>query len=385
MQTRLGQLGLFAGVFCGGCLSFLALWFLPPSPTPEPLSSAVSVSTPDTSPSPQTEPEIRITIKAVGDTIMGTNFPSNDLPRGDPYRLFQAVQTQLQGADILFGNYEATLTNHPISAKAVNGRSVFAFRAPPEYAKALKKAGFDILTIANNHSYDFGEIGFIDTFRNLEKAGMRAVGKKGQIAYLDVKGIKVAFIGFSNYSDHNSVLDLKGTRAIVQQAKRNAQIVVVTFHAGAEGTGAMRTRNATEYFFGENRGNVVLFARTAIDSGADLLLGHGPHVVRALELYKGKLIAYSLGNFMGYRTLSTVAELGQSLVLEVELDWQGNFSSGKIHPLQLTSEGVPQPDPKGKTIRLMRSLTRQDFPKTPLAIKDDGTITVLGKQPQPNR
>jgi poly-gamma-glutamate capsule biosynthesis protein CapA/YwtB (metallophosphatase superfamily) len=171
----------------------------------------------------------------------------------------------------------------------------------------------------------------------------------------------------------------------VQKAKQNAQIVVVTFHAGAEGTGALRTRNATEYFFGENRGNVVLFSRTAIDSGADLVLGHGPHVVRALELYKGKLIAYSLGNFMGYRTLSTVAELGQSLVLEVELDRQGNFIAGKIHPLQLTSDGVPQPDPKGKTIRLMRSLTKQDFPKTPLTIKDDGTITVLSKQPQPNR
>jgi hypothetical protein len=147
----------------------------------------------------------------------------------------------------------------------------------------------------------------------------------------------------------------------------------------------MRTRNATEYFFGENRGNVVLFSRTAIDSGADLVLGHGPHVVRALELYKGRLIAYSLGNFMGYRTLSTVGELGWSLVLEVQLDQQGNFISGKIHPLQLTGEGVPQPDPKGKTIRLMRSLTRQDFPTTPLSIQEDGTITVLSKQPQPNR
>jgi len=385
MESRLGRLGLLAGVLCGGCLSALALWLFAPNRTPEPMTSSVSASTvaPEVPPSPQ--PEIRITIKAVGDTILGTNFPHNDLPSGDPYRLFQAVQAQLQGADILFGNYEATLTNHPISEKAVNGASVFAFRAPPEYAQALKKAGFDILTIANNHAYDFGDIGFADTFRNIEKAGMRAVGKKGQIAYLDVKGIKVAFIGFSNYFDHNSVLDLKGTRAIVQRAKQNADIVVVTFHAGAEGTGAMRTLNATEYFFGENRGNVVLFSRTAIDSGADLVLGHGPHVVRALEVYKGKLIAYSLGNFMGYRTLSTVAELGWSLVLEVELDRQGNFMAGKIHPLQLTADGVPKPDPQGKTIRLMRSLTKKDFPKTPLTIKDDGTISILSKQPQPNR
>ena len=381
MLLPLASLDRWVALAGSGCLSALALWLVTASS--QLLASSPSPVAPETSPAPK--PEIRLTIKAVGDTIMGTNFPHNDLPSGDPYRLFQAVQNQLQGADILFGNYEATLTNHPISEKAVNGFSVFAFRAPPEYARALKKAGFDILSVANNHTYDFGEQGFADTVRSIETAGMRAVGKRGQIVYLEVKGIKVAFIGFSNYADHNSVLDLKGTRAIVQKAKRNAQIVVVSFHAGAEGTGAMRTRNATEYFFGENRGNVVLFSRTAINSGADLVLGHGPHVVRALELYKGRLIAYSLGNFMGYRTLSTVGELGWSLVLEVQLDQQGNFISGKIHPLQLTGEGVPQPDPKGKTICLMRSLTRQDFPTTPLSIQEDGTITVLSKQPQPNR
>jgi poly-gamma-glutamate capsule biosynthesis protein CapA/YwtB (metallophosphatase superfamily) len=117
-----------------------------------------------------------------------------------------------------------------------------------------------------------------------------------------------------------------------------------------------------------------MFSRTMIDNGADLILGHGPHVPRALELYKGKLIAYSLGNFMGYQTLSTDAELAYSLVLEVELNNQGDFVSGKIIPVHLNSEGIPYPDQQGRSIRLIRQLTQSDFPNTPLTIDKHGQI-----------
>ncbi|NEO88126.1 MAG: hypothetical protein F6J87_28305 [Spirulina sp. SIO3F2] len=151
-------------------------------------------------------------------------------------------------------------------------------------------------------------------------------------------------------------------------------MVVVSFHGGAEGTSAMRTRNQTEYFFGENRGNVVAFSRALVDAGADLVLGHGPHVPRALELYQGKLIAYSLGNFVGYRSLSTQAQLGDSLVLETELDSEGNLLVGKIHPVRLDRNGIPKPATNNATIELMRRLTRSDFPQTPLVIDPDGMI-----------
>jgi hypothetical protein len=150
--------------------------------------------------------------------------------------------------------------------------------------------------------------------------------------------------------------------------------VVISVHAGAEGTGAMRVPNKTEVFAGENRGNLVQFSRAMIDNGADLILGHGPHVPRALERYKGKLIAYSLGNFMGYRTLSTQAQLAYSLVLEVELNNKGDFVSGKIIPVHLNRQGIPYPDRQGRSIKLIRQLTQQDFPKTPLIIKNDGQI-----------
>ncbi len=314
-----------------------------------------------------------ITIKAVGDIIPGTNYPYSKLPQNERV-LFQSVKAHLQGADLLFGNFESTLTNYPYSAKNTsNGRS-FAFRTPPSYAQLLKSAGFDVLNVANNHSGDFFERGFEDTFKNIEKARMKAVGKKGKILYMTVKGVRVAFIGFSNYDFHNSILDLPEAKKLVAEARKNASIVVISVHAGAEGTGAMRVRNQQESFYGENRGNMVLFSRTMIDAGADLILGHGPHVPRAVELYKGKLIAYSLGNFLGYRSLSTVAELGYSLILQVELNAEGDFVSGKIVPVHLDGQGIPYIDQYFRSVQLIRNLTQSDFPKTALRIERNGKI-----------
>ncbi|WP_026098974.1 CapA family protein [Kamptonema formosum] len=314
-----------------------------------------------------------ITIKAVGDIIPGSNYPYSKLPKNERV-LFQSVKAHLQGADLLFGNFESTLTNYPYSAKNTSTGRSFAFRTPPKYAQLLKSVGFDVFNVANNHSGDFFERGFEDTFNNIEKAGMKAVGKKGQILYMTVKGVPVAFIGFSNYDFHNSILDLPAAKKLVAEARKNAKIVVISVHAGAEGTGAMRVRNQQESFYGENRGNMVLFSRTVIDAGADLILGHGPHVPRAVELYKGKLIAYSLGNFLGYRSLSTVAELGYSLILQVELNAEGDFVSGKIVPVHLDGEGIPYIDQSFRSVKLIRNLTQSDFPKTALRIERNGKI-----------
>jgi poly-gamma-glutamate capsule biosynthesis protein CapA/YwtB (metallophosphatase superfamily) len=321
-------------------------------------------------------PDMRIKIKAVGDIIPGTNYPSNKLP-DQKEMLFQDVKPALQGADIVFGNFESTLTNYPNSAKNIGRGLVFAFRTPPEYTSILKDAGFHILSVANNHSFDFFEAGFDDTIDNINKLGMKAVGRKDQIVYHEVKGVKFAFIGFSYFPVHNNMLDLEASKAIVKKAEaEGADVIVISVHAGAEGTAALHIRDKTEYFYGENRGNKVLFARTLIDAGADLILGHGPHVPRAFELYKGKLIAYSLGNFMGYRTLSTQAQLGYSLVLEADLDPVGNFKSGKIIPIHLDSKGVPYRDNNFRSVGLIRSLTQSDFPNTPLEIDNQGQIKV---------
>lgn len=320
-----------------------------------------------------------VSIKAVGDMIPGTNFPYNKLPENKE-RLFESVKPYLQGADILFGNFESTMTDYPYTSKRGGGGTLFAFRTPPSYAKIFKDVGFNILNIANNHSYDFNEQGFKDTIKNIDSNGMKAVGKRDQIVYQNVKGVNVAFIGFSNYGEvHNSLLELKAGAELVKKARQKADIVVISVHAGAEGTGALNVRNKNEFFDGENRGNMVLFSRTMIDAGADLILGHGPHVTRALELYKGKLIAYSLGNFMGYRTLSTAAELGESLILDVKMTRKGDFVSGKIIPIELNRQGIPSVDNDFRSVGLIRRLTKSDFPNSGLTIDDKGQILKKSK------
>jgi poly-gamma-glutamate capsule biosynthesis protein CapA/YwtB (metallophosphatase superfamily) len=363
------------------------------SELPKPIVPEVR-STPSSSPSPQAiptpktpapaakknvTPPTTVSIKAVGDIIPGTNFPYNKLPQKKEL-LFESVKPHLKGADILFGNFESTMTDYPYSSKGGGGGMLFAFRTPPSYAKILKDAGFNILSIANNHSYDFNEQGFKDTIKNIDSNGMKAVGKRDQIVYKNVKGVNFAFIGFSNYGEvHNSLLELKAGAEVVRKAKQQADIVVISVHAGAEGTGALNVRNKTEVFHGENRGNMVLFSRTMIDAGADLILGHGPHVARAMELYKGKLIAYSLGNFMGYRTLSTVGELGKSLILDVKMNPQGDFVSGKIIPIALNGQGIPSLDDDFRSVRLIRRLTKSDFPNAGLSIGDLGQIVKQSK------
>ena len=333
-------------------------------PSEKPAAQAIPVPPPETT---------SITIRAVGDIVPGTNYPSNNL-HPNPQVFFEGVSTLLAGADILFGNFECTLTNHPVSPKGAGGERIFAFRVPPAYAQLFKAAGFDVLNIANNHSYDFGETGYVDTIASIRQAGMTAVGDVGEVAYTETNGLRVGWIGFTYFDEDNSINDLQETRALVAESERNADITVVTFHGGAEGTDALYISDETEYFYGENRGNSIRFARAAIDSGADLVLGHGPHVPRAMELYKGKLVAYSLGNFIGYQTLNTTAELGYSMVLEVELDESGNFSSGRIHPVRIDGQGIPYVDSEGRSIELVRKLTQAAFPNTSLAIGADGNL-----------
>nr|WP_242052189.1 CapA family protein [Phormidium sp. FACHB-1136] len=340
----------------------------PPQLTPIFAPSRITALNTDALQAPPT-----LTINAVGDVIPGTNYLTYRLPQDWQY-LFGGIQYQLQQADIVFGNFESTLTEVRNSPKGTGRANVFAFRTPPWYASVLKVAGFNVMSVANNHAFDFGDQGFIDTMANLEQEGIKAVGRKGEIVYSEAKGLKLAFIAFSHLNQHNTVHDLDAAAALVQEAEQNADIVVVSFHAGKEGSDATATRNQTEYFLSENRGNVVQFSRTVVDNGADLVLGHGPHVPRALELYNNKLIAYSLGNFLGYRTLSTAGHLGTSLILTANLDGNGDFTSGRIVPVALDRNGVPYLDDHFKGVVLVRSLTRQDFPDTPLTIDDEGYI-----------
>jgi poly-gamma-glutamate capsule biosynthesis protein CapA/YwtB (metallophosphatase superfamily) len=328
----------------------------------------------------QTYSNGNITIKAVGDVIPGTNYPNNRLPKDKNHLIPKSVRAYLQKADILLGNFETSLTKYPHSAKDISRGQIFAFRSPPEYAQLFANVGFDVFHIANNHAKDFGEVGFQDTVKNLSAVGIKTLGHKNQILYLKINNVSVAMIGFSPYEFYNSIHDLEKAKGLIAQAKTKAKIVIVSMHVGAEGTGALHVKNQTEFFYGENRGNSVKFARTMIDVGADLVVGHGPHVPRAMEMYKGKLIAYSLGNFLGYRTLSTAGETGYSMILEVKLNPQGKFISGQIIPVHMDKQGIPHFDKYGRTIKLVHDLTKSDFPKTPLVIDNQGKILVVNRK-----
>ncbi len=319
-------------------------------------------------------PDDAITVKAVGDMVPGVDFPHRRLPPNGGRQLFDAVRPALDHADLVLGNFESTLTIHPHPAKDVRRPNVYAFRTPPAFAEILRLAGFDVLSVANNHSMDFGLTGFQDTIRHIEAAGMKAIGRKDQILYLERQGVTIALIGFSYFDFHNSVHHLEAAKRLVRQANEKATIVIISVHMGAEGTAAMHVRNRQEIFFGEARGNPVLFSRTMIDAGADLILGHGPHVPRAIERYGNKLIAYSLGNFVGYGGLSSAAETGYSLILEVQMDRLGNFIAGQIIPVHIDGEGIPKLDRQFRTVKLVDRLNRSDFPQTPLTITPQGLL-----------
>jgi len=296
-------------------------------------------------------------------------------PRGSG-TIFDRVRGALQ-ADITMGNLETAIGNMGASKCSPGSTSCYTFVAHPDAAQALADAGFDIMTVANNHSRDAGESGVLSTQRFLKEAGVKWTGNPGQITYIDVEeeGIRVGFLGFAPYWSVANALDIQNAKKMVAQAKKNADLVVVFFHLGAEGTGSQHVRPGTEHAFGENRGDPMAFSRAVIDSGADLVVGSGPHVLRGMQWYKGKLIAYSLGNFSGFNTLSHSGALGVSAILHVTLDKKGQFVVGSVTPVVMVSPGFPRIDPKGTAINSMSRLSQQDFGgKGAVSLARNGTI-----------
>ncbi|MBS1887928.1 MAG: CapA family protein [Actinobacteria bacterium] len=312
-----------------------------------------------------------VTFAAVGDTMLG-NTPV--LPP-DPGSYLDRVKGQLR-ADAVFGNLEGTLTDVATSSKCGGAPSgnCFAFRTPPSYARFLAAAGFTVMNDANNHSSDFGPTGLEQTVAALHKAGIAQTGLPGQITVVDAGGEKVAYVGFAPYSTTASLLDLSAAHELIRRAARRAPIVVVAMHAGAEGLGAQHLTGREEHYLGEDRGNPERFARMAVRSGADLVLGSGPHVLRAMEIYRGRLIAYSLGNFCGFHNFDTSGALGASAILHVTLAPNGAFRSGRIASVRLVEAGRPVPDPSREGARLLRRLSREDLGASAVQVGGKGRI-----------
>ena len=188
--------------------------------------------------------------------------------------------------------------------------------------------------------------------------------------------MKVAVVGFSPYAGANNLNDLGAARAVIKKAAGQADLVVVQVHMGAEGSGMGHVKAGNELFFGENRGDPVRFSKAVIDAGADVVIGHGPHVLRGMQFYKGKLIAYSLGNFAGGgKTLNSDGVLKYGGILHVSLTRDGSFVGGKFLGTYLDGTGRPTRDSaKERGLARVRELSAEDFGPDAAAIGADGSI-----------
>jgi|APLak6261675434_1056106.scaffolds.fasta_scaffold00564_2 poly-gamma-glutamate capsule biosynthesis protein CapA/YwtB (metallophosphatase superfamily) len=315
-------------------------------------------------------PEPLIRLRAVGDVMLGTTVPEGKLPPDDGAKLLEGVTALLQDADLTFANFEGPLCDSGTSAKCRKGGNCFAFRTPTAYAKYLEAAGIDFGSTANNHSGDFGEACRRETEKALDAHHIAWSGPPGSIARVTSKGKKLAMVAFHTSAACNDVNDLAAAKKLVQQAKAESDLVIVSFHGGAEGTNATRVKDGAERYLGENRGDLKAFTHGVIDAGADLVLGHGPHVVRGMELYKDRLIAYSLGNFATYGRFDLSGPLGFTVMLEVSLAEDGRFAGGKLISTKQEGKGVPVPDDTQRGAKLVRQLTQLDFPKTGVRIDE---------------
>lgn len=305
--------------------------------------------------------------------MMGSDFPHNMLPPEQGNDLFLNVADSLKSADLTLGNLEGVLLTGGLCTKTPAKGTAYAFRTPPSYAQHLVDAGFDFLNLANNHLNDFGYEGVESTMKTLDSQCIACGGPAGKCAKLDFAGKTVAIASFATSPGTDLLFDISSAQRKVAALSRENDITIVSFHGGGEGLKYLHTRDTFEYFLGQPRGNVVEFARAVVDSGADLVWGHGPHVPRAIEIYKDRLIAYSLGNFCT-RGFNIAQELGYAPMLKVALDSTGAFIHGRIISV-LQEPGKPLAvDTLNRAAKLMKRLSAEDFPASAPSIMDDGMI-----------
>ena len=195
----------------------------------------------------------------------------------------------------------------------------------------------------------------------LDAVGIRHSGREGTLASWEVGEVRVAMIAFAPFKEAWPMLDPVGAEAAVAGLAAGHDIVIVSMHGGGEGANAERIPFTEEFYREENRGNVVEFAHRMIDAGADLVIGHGPHVPRAMELYRNRLIAYSLGNFATWWGINIRDTKGYAPLLRVALDGNGRFVQGDIVSFRQSRPEGPQPDAENRAARMMQELTVLDF------------------------
>jgi len=285
---------------------------------------------------PQASEEVSLV--AVGDISYSRGVERMVKKQRDPNYPFLKIRDYLKSADLVFGNLETPITEGPEIPDFE-----MIFRSNPGTEQALKQAGFSVLSLANNHTPNFGEQGLKDTFDYLTEADIKYVGagnnekEANQPVYIEAKGIKFAILAYndtdvvpSSYeagSNHagTAFMRIDKMTEAVKKVKQKTDFVIVSIHAGTEYTD-------------EPNDSQVNFARAAINAGADLIIGHHPHVVQTMEKYKGKYIFYSLGNFVFDQPQSQ--ETKEGLAIKVYFAKDG---INKISLLPVVMENLAQP------------------------------------------
>jgi hypothetical protein len=317
----------------------------------------------------------------VGDINLGTLTLDDGVPPDSGRGLLSAVAPFLVG-DLVVGNFESTLADSGTPAKClVDGRvrrNCYAFVTPTYLAPRLTEAGFTHITLANNHANDLGATGRVATAEGLHAVGLRVVGPLGLIAidtlWRGDSVTVVGLIGFATYAHSYDLLDLDRSAAVVDSVRPLVDVLVVTFHGGNEGSAAVHTPDGPEFLGREPRGDLRRWSRQVIDAGADAVIGHGPHVLRGIEFYRGRPIVYSLGNFVTYRGFNLSGPLGVTGVVQMTLGPGGVFREGRLIALVQPPRTGPMPDASGEAVALVRRVSREDFGPSAAAMDRDGTF-----------
>jgi len=315
-------------------------------------------------------------IRAVGDVMMGTDFPAGYLPPQDGATILAGVAAELAPADITFANLEGPLCDGGTTSKCSAGGNCYAFRTPTRYGAYLSEVGIDVVSLANNHALDFGEACRRETEDTLDELGIVHSGAPGTVATLEHGDLTIGVIAFHTAWHSNDVRDIPAAVELVSEVDETHDLVIVSFHGGAEGESALHVPDGPETYYGENRGDLRRFSHAVIDAGADAVFGHGPHVPRAIEIYEERLIAYSLGNFATYGRFSLRGNKGVSLILDTAFDRSGRFAGAQIIPVKLVDGGRPIIDESGEAISLIRELSAADFPETGAVIDEAGNVSI---------
>jgi hypothetical protein len=345
---------------------------------------------------------VRLTF--TGDINLGTRTLPEGIPPDSGRQTFAQVDSLLKG-DLVVGNFEGVLSDSgwsykcgpppdttasdstkapklakkPAATKKPKPPSnCYAFATPTWLAPRLKDAGFTHLNLANNHANDYGLDARLNTESILRNLGLTPYGPLDEVAitpvFQDERMTLVGLIGFSTYPNAYNLLNINQSAALVDSLRGLVDLLVVTFHGGTEGKTAVRTGNGPEFLAKEPRGDLRKWARAVIDAGADAVVGHGPHVLRGVEFYKGRPIFYSLGNFATYRGFNLAGPLGVTAVLQLNLSGEGKFEGARMVPLLQIPGTGPAPDSTSQATTLINQVTALDFPGTGARLKPDGTV-----------